>query len=90
MEDYRKLKLYQTLSLLSCMGRVVEKVVAEILSNEAERRALLSDGQFGSRNKRSAIEAAAIMVDRAHSACKEDNIMGVLLVDIKAVFPSVA
>jgi hypothetical protein len=72
------------------MGKVVEKVVAELLSDEAERRALLSDSQFGSRKKRSAIDAAAIMVDRAHSAWKEDNITGVLLMDIKAAFPSVA
>jgi len=30
------------------------------------------------------------MVDRAHSAWKEDNITGVLLRDRKAAFPSVA
>jgi len=30
------------------------------------------------------------MVDRAHSASNEDNITGVLLMDIKAAFPSVA
>jgi len=30
------------------------------------------------------------MVDRAHSAWKEDNITGVFLMDIKAAFPSVA
>jgi len=67
-EDYPKLKSYQTISVVSCMGKVVEKVVAELLSNEAERRALLSDGQFGSRKKRSAIDATAIIVDRAHAA----------------------
>jgi len=72
------------------MGKVVEKVVAELLSDEAERRALLSDSQFGSRKKRLAIDTAAIMVDRAHAVWKDDNIMGVLLMDIKAAFPSVA
>jgi hypothetical protein len=30
------------------------------------------------------------MVDRAHAASKEVNIMGVLLMDIKAAFPCVA
>jgi len=85
-----KLKSYRTISLLSCMGKVVEKVVEELLFDEAEGRALLSDGQFGSRRKWSAIDAAAIMVDRAHAGWKEDNIMGVLLMDIKAAFPSVA
>ena len=68
---------------------MIETAVAELLSDEAEKRALLSDSQFGSRKKCLVIEAAAIMVDRAHSASKEDNITGVLLIDIKAAFKSV-
>ena len=35
-EDYTTLKLYRTISLLSCLGKVVEKVVAELQSDEAE------------------------------------------------------
>jgi hypothetical protein len=34
------------------MGNIFEKVVAELLSDEGERRALLSHGKFGSRMKR--------------------------------------
>ena len=60
-EYYIKLKSYRTISLLSCMGKVFEKVVTELVSDEAERRALVSDGQFGSRKNRSGIDAAAIM-----------------------------
>ena len=67
-EDHTKLKSYRTISWLSCMGKVIEKVVAKLPSDEAERRALLSAGQCGSRKKRSAIEAAPIMVDRDHPA----------------------
>jgi len=76
--------------MLSCMGKVVEKVVTELLSDEAERRALLSDGQFGSRKKRSAIDAAAIMDDSAHAMWTDDNITGDLLMNINAAFPRVA
>jgi hypothetical protein len=72
------------------MGKVVEKLVAELLSDEAQRRAQLSDRQFGSSKKRSAIDAAAIMVDRVHMALKEDNITVVLLMNIKAAFQTVA
>jgi hypothetical protein len=67
-DDYTKLKAYRSISLLRCMGKVVEKVVAELLPEEAERRGLLSDGQFGNRKRGSEIDAAAIMVDRAHTA----------------------
>jgi len=69
-DDYTQLKAYRSISLLSCMGKVVETVVPELLSEKAERRGLLSDGQFGSRKGRSAINAGAIMVDRAHTAGK--------------------
>jgi len=72
------------------MGIVVEKVVDKLLSDEVQRRAILSNGQFGSRKKRSAIDAAAIIVDRALTTWKEVNITGVLLIEIKAVFPNVA
>jgi len=87
-DDYMQLKAYRSISLLSCMGKVVEKVLAELLSDEAERRGLLSDRQFGSRRGRSAIDPAAIMTDRAHAAWKGGHIAGVLLIDIKAAFPS--
>jgi hypothetical protein len=72
------------------MGKVVEKVAAELLSVEAERRGQMSHGQFGSRKGRSAIDAAAIIVDRAHAAWTNGHITGLLLMDIKAAFPSVA
>jgi hypothetical protein len=88
-DDYTKLKAYRSISLLSCMGKVIEKVVAELLAEEAERRGLLSDGQFGSRKRRSPIDTVAIMVDRAHAAWRQGSVAGVLLMDIKAAFPSV-
>jgi len=89
-EDYTKLKVYRSISLRSCMGQVVEKVVVELFSEEAEGGGLLSDGQIRRRNGRSAINAAAIMVDRAHAARTNGHITGVLLMDMKAVFPSMA
>jgi len=49
------------------MGRFVKKVVAELFSEEVERRELLSHGRFGSCKRKSAIDAPAITVDRAHT-----------------------
>jgi hypothetical protein len=88
-DDYTKLKAYRSISLLSCMRMVIEKVVAELLVEEAERRGLLSDSHFGSRKRRSAIDAAANMVDRAHAVWTEGSVAWVILMDIKAAFPSV-
>ena len=88
-DDYTKLKAYRSISLLSCMGQVVEIVAAELLSEEAEIRGLLCDGQFVSRKGRSAIDAAAIMVDRVHAVWTNGHITGVHIMDIEAAFPSV-
>jgi hypothetical protein len=71
------------------LGKVVEKVVAELLSEEAERRGQLSDAQFGNRKVQSTIDAAAIMVDKMHAAWTDSNTTGVLLLDIQAAFGSV-
>ena len=89
-DDYTKIKAYRSVSPLSCMGQVVEKVPAELLSEEAERRGLLHNGQFGSSKGRSAIDTAAIMLDRAHAAWTNGHTTGMLLMNIKAAFPSVA
>jgi len=77
------------MSVPSCLGKVVEKVVAELLAEQAERRGLLSNGQYGSRKRQSAIDKVAIMVDRAHAAWRQGHIAGVLLMATKAAFPSV-
>lgn len=89
-DDYTKLKAYGAISPLSCMGIVIEKVIEELLSEVAKRGGLLSDRQLRSSKGRSAINAAAIMVDRGHAAWTTGQITGVLLMNIKAAFQSVA
>ena len=68
---------------------MIEKGVAEILAQEAERRGLLSDGQIARRKRQSAIDMAGITVERTHAAGSEGSIATVIIVDIKAAFPSV-
>jgi len=89
LDDYTNLKAYSFIAQLSCIGKVVEKVVAELLAKEAGIRELLSNGQYGNRKRRLAINVAAIMVDWAHPAWREARIAGVLLMDIKTAFRSV-
>jgi hypothetical protein len=84
-----KLKSYPMISLRNFLGSVVESVVEELVSDEAEKRALLSHGEFGSRQKGLAIDAGSIMVERAHASWRDANITGVLRMDIKAAFSRV-
>jgi hypothetical protein len=72
-DDCPNLKVPRSVLVLSCVGKVVEIVVEERRAEVAERRGLLSDGQYGSRNRRLAIDAAAIMVNNAHAAWREGH-----------------
>jgi len=87
--DYTKLKAYRSISLPSCMGIVFGKITAELVAEKAVRRGLWSDRQCTSRKGQSAIDAVAMMVDRVHAAWTNGHITGMLLMDIKAAFPSV-
>jgi len=51
-DNYTKLTAFRSISLLSCIGRVVHTVFTEPLPDEAEKRGLLSDRQFGRRKGR--------------------------------------
>jgi hypothetical protein len=83
---YMKLPVNHSKSLLSCIGKVVKRVVAKLLAQEAERRRILGDGQNGSSNGFLSIDVVAIMVDRAHTVCREGRMPGIRMMNIKATF----
>jgi hypothetical protein len=88
--DYSNVKAYRVISLLNCIGKVAEKVVANKLADIVERRDLLHDGQFGSRRGRSAIDAVAVLINRTQEAWKRKEIVAVLLMDVKGAFDHVS
>ena len=80
------------ISLLSCLGKIVEKVVAYLISNQYERQATLHPGQYGSRLQRSAVDAVgfALATTQDSEAWSRGKIAGALLLDMAAALPSVA
>jgi len=88
--DYGVAKAYRVITLLNCLGKVVEKVAANAIAEECERRQLLHDGQFGCRKRRSAIDAVERLMKRVEEAWGRGNTAAVLLMDVKGAFPHVA
>lgn len=66
--DYSIVKAYRVISLLNCIGKVVEKVAAETISSHIEALGVLHPGQMGSRKQRSAIDAVACLIQEIHQA----------------------
>jgi len=88
--DYGVAKAYRVITLLNCLGKVVEKVTANAIAEECERRRLLHDGQFGCRKRRSAIDAVGRLMKRVEEVWGRGNTTAVLLMDVKGAFPHVA
>ena len=60
--DLSLVRSYRVISLLNCMGKVVEKVVANQLLDYCKTYIKLYSGQMGARKKRSAINMVAALV----------------------------
>lgn len=56
----------------------------ELLAEEAERTGLLSDSKNGCKRPRSTIDAAANIINRAHTAKRYAHIADIHLMDIMA------
>ncbi len=83
-------KSYRVVSLLNCLGKVVEKVVAEQLLQFCEANGKLHKGQMGARKYRSAIDALALLIQKVQKAWKDWKIAGALLMDVKRAFDHVS
>jgi len=88
--DYGVAKAYRVITLLNCLGKVVERVAANAIAEECERRQQLHDGQFGYRKRRSAIDAVGMLMKRVEVAWGRGKTAAVLLMDVKGAFPHVA
>jgi hypothetical protein len=86
---YQLAKNYRVISLLSCLGKLIEKVTATLITNDAERRSVLHEGQFGGRWKRSAMDAAGVVVATVDEAWEQGDIAAALMMDVKRAFPTV-
>ena len=88
--DYSTAKAYRCISLLNCLGKMVEKVVAGLISEHCEANNGFHPGQYGCRAKRSAVDAVGVAIARTQEAWSRGVITGALLMDVAAAFPSVA
>ena len=87
-DDYSSPKSYRLVSLLNCLGKIAEKIVAERLAFYAESTDLLHNDQIGARKNRSAVDAAiSLLSDIELSKCKKKQ-PSVLLMDVKGAFPN--
>lgn len=83
-------KSYRVISLLNCMGKVLEKVIAEQLSQLSENLLKLHQGQMGARKERCAIDAVVSLVYDVEQRWAEKKLVAALFIDVKEAFDHVS
>ena len=87
--DYSKPKAYRVISLLNCLGKVLERLVARRLGALAETTDLLHPSQLGGRQKKSAIDAALLFYNNIQQQKRKQKATTTIFLDIKGAFDHV-
>ena len=88
--DWTLIKSYRVISLLNCMGKVLEKVIAEQLSELSENFQKLHQGQVGARKERCAIDAVTLLVHEVEQKWAQKKLAAALFIDVKGAFDHVS
>jgi len=85
-ENYSDFKSYRVISLLNCLGKISERIIAERLSYFAETTDLLHFDQIGNRKQKSAIDAAISLLSDIEINKHDKKLTSVLFLDIKGAY----
>lgn len=87
-ESYAKPKSYRPIALLDTLGKALEKVLAQRLSNLAELHKLLPKYQMGARKGRDTIAALELIVEQTHTIWNSGHkhIASLLSLDMAGAF----
>ena len=88
--DYSKPKAYRVISLLNCLGKVSERILAQRLGYLAETTTLLHPSQIGGRLRKSAIDAALLLTTEIETNKRLKRKTSTLFLDVKGAFDHVA
>ena len=87
--NYTAAKAYRVISLLNCLGKVVEKIAADSIAHHCETRGVLHPGQMGSHKQQSVVDTVACLIQNTHEAWKHRQLVGALFLDVKGAFDHV-
>ena len=87
--DYTRAKAWRPISLLSTLGKVLEAVVAERISNLVETLGLLPTNHFGARKQRSAEQALVLLQEHIYNAWRAKKVLSLISFDVKGAYNGV-
>ena len=85
-KNYSDSKSYRVISLLNCLDKISERIIAERLSYFAETTDLLHFDQIDNRKQKSAIDAAISLLSDIEINKHDKKLTSVLFLDIKSAY----
>ena len=80
---------WRPISLLSTVGKLLERILAIRIASAAEEHRLLPEGQMGNRAGRSTEAAAKILIEAVKAAWSRGGIVSLLQLDLAGAFDTV-
>lgn len=84
--DYGNPRAYRLIQLLECMGKVLERIIANRLAYLVTKHNLVPANQFGGRPASSTDDAILTFIHDIEAAHNHDRVTSVLTFDIKGFF----
>ena len=88
-ESKSSMNNYRPISVLPIMSKVFERIVHTQLSKYLEKHKLLSNNQYGFRNRRSTQQAVTILTDSVALSIDELKYTGAVFLDLRKAFDMV-
>ena len=88
-ENHKITTNYRPISLLSCIGKLCEKIPANKIRGELEKRKFFNQWQLGYRNKRCAMEHIIRLTDDALTALQANRLGVAVFIDVEKASDSV-
>ena len=85
----QEIKSYRPISLLSCSGKVLERIIGSRLEYVAEKNQLLKPYQFGFRKGKSTIDVLTCVEHHIRSSCNAGKTCLVAYIDLESAFDKV-
>ena len=79
---------YRPISLLSCIGKLFEKILANRITGELEENSFFNIWQLGYRNKRCAMEHILRLTDDTLIAHEANRVGAAVFIDVEKTFDS--
>nr|ABC24970.1 reverse transcriptase [Monascus pilosus] len=87
--DLTQLGSWRPISLLSTLGKGLERLIARWMAVQAIQGKLLTPCHFGALPGRSAIDLVQVLVHRVEKAFQQGKVASLLLMDVKGAFDAV-